>query len=88
MEKWMLKICESDRHKEPFVQHNSKYHCFVAEERDFMRVATGKSLCRKHVQDMDYESQIDETDIYWGNKILCQKCVEKYLKRRKAEEKL
>lgn len=81
MEKWMLKICEGERYKEPFVQHNAKYHCFVGEEKDFSYIAYGKSLCGKYVQDMDYESEITENDIYPGSEILCKKCAKKYFER-------
>lgn len=80
MIKWMLKVCDNDSHKEPFIQHNAKYHCFVGQEKDFNYITSGKSLCGKYEQDFDYGSEITEEDLYFGNIKICQKCLKKYFR--------
>ena len=81
MIKWMLPLCTSNNYKEPFISHNAKYHCFIADEKEH-RIAVGKSVCGKYIQDMDYDTEIKEFDIYYGNPVLCKKCLERYSKHK------
>jgi len=86
MIKWMLPVCDSSSKKELFIAYNAKYHCFVCEtEGDKRFVKTGKSLCGKYIQDMDYNSEIAENDIHILNNNLCKKCFERYGDARNKE---
>ncbi len=79
MIKWMLPVNDSTSRKEPYVAYNAKYHCFVCDsENDERFIQTGKSLCGRYIQDMDYDSEITENEIHVLNKNLCKKCFERY----------
>ena len=84
MIKWMLPIIDSTSRKEPYIAYNAKYHCFICNsENDERFIKTGKSLCGKYVQDMDYDSEITESDIHVLNNNICKKCFKKFLDYRK-----
>lgn len=85
MIKWMLPVCDSDSAKEPYIRHNAKYHCYIGGGPPFVTI--GRSLCGRHMQDMDYDSEIREEDIFPENHILCKKCTEKYFDLSSPERK-
>jgi len=86
MIKWMLPVSDSSSRKEPYIVYNAKYHCFVSDStKDERFIKTGKSLCGKYVQDMDYDSEITEDDIHVLNNNLCKKCFERYGDARNNE---
>jgi len=81
--KWMLPIC--DKHKELFVAHNAKYHCFTSAEKGVGFRQTGVSLCGKYMQDMNYDTDIASGQILSFPVAACQKCFKKWKKEFQIE---
>lgn len=76
--KWMLPVCDNDNHREPFVVHNAKYHCYIADEKKAGILQEGSSLCGKYRQDMDYDTDIRSGDILSFPAVACQRCFRKW----------
>lgn len=84
MIKWILKACNSDNHKEPFIVQNAKYHCFIGnDKKDSKFINIGKSLCGKYEQNINYDTEIRERNNHFYNKNLCKKCFQQYEKIKK-----
>jgi hypothetical protein len=78
---WQLPVLERRTINEQYIKHNAKYHYYEYEEpRDISISPLGKSLCNKHVQQVEDFESIKGGEILSNPHIACKRCRDKWRK--------
>jgi hypothetical protein len=78
---WQLPVLERRTINEQYIKHNAKYHYYEYEEPKNISISPlGKSLCNKHIQQVENFESIESEKVMQYPNTVCKKCYEKFKK--------